>query len=243
MARGIGAQFQNETKYQRGRLPAGYGDPARRPERFKLYPGAQRISLKTPQKKGGMSLWEAIEGRRSLRNYGKTPISEEGLSQLLWAAQGVTKSVKEFGLRAAPSAGALYPVETYLAVLNAAGVNPGLYHYDPRHHELELLNSGDPGKSLAEAAFDQDFIAGANVVLIWTAVFGRSSWRYRERAYRYLYLDAGHIAENVALAAVALGLGSCQIGALYDEEVNSLIGIDGEEESIVYMTAVGPPPK
>jgi len=241
MAKGIGAQFQTETKYERGRLPAGQRDWGRRPERFKDYAQAKKIALSAPKKEGGMSLWEAIRGRRSLRAFGETPISEERLSQLLWAAQGITKSIKESGLRAAPSAGALYPVETYLAVFNASGIGPGLYHYDPRAHALELLSPGKHDRELARAAFDQDFVGEAGAVLIWTAVFGRSGWRYRDRAYRYIYLDAGHIAENAALAAVALGLGTCQIGALYDDEVNSLLGIDGEEESIVYMTAVGAP--
>jgi SagB-type dehydrogenase family enzyme len=237
MAKGIGPRFQSETKYERGRLPSGPRDWGQRPDRFKIYEKAERISLSVPKKEGGMPLWEAIEGRRSLRSYGKTPIGEESLSRLLWAAQGITRA----GLRAAPSAGALYPIETYAAVFKVNGIGPGLYHYDPRGHALELLSPGHHGRDLARAAFDQEFIGEAGVVLIWTAVFGRSGWRYRDRAYRYIYLDAGHIAENVALAAVALGLGTCQIGALYDDEVNSLLGIDGEKESIVYMTSVGVP--
>jgi SagB-type dehydrogenase family enzyme len=116
-----------------------------------------------------------------------------------------------------------------------------VYHYDVRGHALERLTAEDPSVRASEAALGQRFTASANVVFVWTAVFGRSVWKYAERAYRYVYLDAGHIAQNVALAAVALGLGSCQIAALFDEEVNALLGVDGEAESVLYMTAVGRP--
>jgi SagB-type dehydrogenase family enzyme len=121
------------------------------------------------------------------------------------------------------------------------GVERGIYHYGVLDHELELLQKADFREAVASAALDQGFIAEAAVVFAWTAVFARSKWKYKERAYRYVYLDAGHIAQSVALAAVALGLGSCQIAALYDDEVNAVLGVDGKEESIVYMTAVGRP--
>jgi SagB-type dehydrogenase family enzyme len=121
------------------------------------------------------------------------------------------------------------------------GIEPGIYHYNVRDHALELVRGGDLRQQLAEAALDQDFLADGAAVLAWTAVFARSKWKYRERAHRYVYLDAGHIAQNVALAAVALGLGSCQVAALYDDEVNALLGVDGKEESIIYMTVIGRP--
>lgn len=241
MERGIGDQFQLETKYRRDKLPAGYLDWSRKPERYKTYLRARKVRLEPPQRKGGMPLWEAIQERRSCRSFREAPLSRESLSQLLWASQGVTKTLKDFELRSAPSAGALYPIETYLAVLNVEGIEAGIYHYDVMRHELELLNAGDFRESVASAALDQEFASEANVVFIWTAVFERSKWKYKQRAYRYIYLDAGQIAQNLALAAVAQGLGSCQIGALYDDEVNALIEIDGEEESVVYMTAVGIP--
>ncbi len=94
---------------------------------------------------------------------------------------------------------------------------------------------------MARAALDQGMAAEANAVFAWTALFERSKWKYRQRAFRYVYLDAGHIAQNLALAAVSLGLGSCQIAALYDDEVNSLLGVDGTEESILYLSVVGHP--
>ena len=120
-------------------------------------------------------------------------------------------------------------------------IEPGVYHYSTNEHELDQLKLGDFRMPVARSALDQEMAYWANAVFIWTAVFERSKWKYRQRAYRYVYLDAGHIAQNVALGAVALGLGSCQIAALYDDEVNALLNIDGTDESAVYMTVVGKP--
>jgi SagB-type dehydrogenase family enzyme len=241
MFAGIGDRFQGETKYERGRLPAGYLDWRKKPGPYKVYPDAPRVKLPAPEIGGGMPVWEAISRRRSVRDFGRIPLSAAALSQLLWASQGVTRVMGEHALRTAPSAGALYPVETYISAQVVDGVAQGIYHYNVRNHELELLRPGDCRAAMAEAALDQGFLTEAAVVFAWTAVFARSKWKYKERAFRYVYLDAGHIAQNVALAAVALGLGSCQIAALYDDEVNALLGVDGKEESIIYMTAVGPP--
>jgi len=241
MAEGIGDRFQGETKYIRDKLPAGYLDWRKKPGPYKAYPDAPKVKLPGPAGAGGMPIWEAVGRRRSVRDFRRSPLSTADLSQLLWASQGVTKVVGEYALRSAPSAGALYPIETYLCVQMIEGIEPGIYHYNVREHELELLRPGDFRAEVAEAALDQGFLAEAAAVFAWTAVFARSKWKYKERAYRYVYLDAGHIAQNVALAAVALGLGSCQIAALYDDEVNAILGVDGKEESVVYMTALGRP--
>jgi len=241
MATGIGERFQEETKYGRGKLGGGYHLRRHRPEPVKSYPEAPRVSLEPPAIQDGMPIWEAVGARRSIRDFSREPVVLAELSQVLWASQGITLLEMDWGFRAAPSAGALYPVETYLSAQDVSGLEKGIYHYSPREHAIELLKEGSFGTRLAEAALDQDFLAAAGVVFCWTAVFARSAWKYAERAYRYVYLDAGHIAQNVALAAVALGLGSCQIAALYDDEVNSLLGVDGEEESVLYLTAVGRP--
>jgi SagB-type dehydrogenase family enzyme len=188
-----------------------------------------------------MPLWQAVNRRRSVRSFGDTPLKKAALSQLLWSSQGVTMESMGHEFRATPSAGALYPVETYLIIHNAEEIDPGTYHYGVQNHELEQLKLGDFRDEVARAALDQDMAFSANVVFIWTAVFARSKWKYSQRAYRYVYLDAGHIAQNLALAAVSHGLGTCQIAALYDEEVNSLLDVDGEEESVLYMTVVGRP--
>lgn len=238
-SRGVGDTFQRETGYRRGHLPGGGLDWASKPATYKRYPSAPKIPLSPPQTEGGGPVWDVFGKRRSVRRFSNEPLQEAELSQLLWAAQGVTQVEHGLGLRTAPSAGALYPVETYLVVHFVEGIEPGIYHYAVEEHGLDQLQAGDFQMEIAGAALDQESAAWANVVFVWTAVFERSKWKYRQRAYRYVYLDAGHIAQNVALGAVALGLGSCQIGALYDDEVNALLGVDGVDESAIYMTVVG----
>jgi SagB-type dehydrogenase family enzyme len=240
MGDGIGARFQEETKYRRGGLPRRPASVSR-PAPFKPYPSSQRVDLPPAGEAPAASLWQVLKVRRSIRDYGPAGLTREELSRLLWAAQGVTSLPGGFPLRSAPSAGALYPVETYLSVQKVEGIQAGLYHYSVLARGLELIASGDFGEAMAAAALDQDFLGSAGAVFIWTALFARSAWKYGERTYRYVYLDAGHIAQNVALAAAALGLGSCQVAALYDEEVNALLGVDGQAESVVYMTSVGRP--
>jgi SagB-type dehydrogenase family enzyme len=237
----IGDLFQQETKYIRGELSGGPLLWHAKPKTYKPYPDSPKIQLDKPEMKGGMPLWEAIGTRQSIRNYKNTPLEKTRLSQLLWATQGVSREAMGYEFRTAPSAGALYPVETYLVLNNVKGIERGIYHYDVKNHQLDSLKSGDFRIDIARAALDQDMAYAANVVFVWTALFERSKWKYKQRAYRYVYLDAGHIAENLALAAVALGLGTCQIGALYDEEVNALVDIDGDTESILYMSTVGYP--
>ena len=166
-------------------------------------------------------------------------IKKEILSYLLWASTGISRKEEGYEFRTAPSAGALYPIETYLVVNNIKEINPGVYHYNIQNHYLELLKEGDYAVETAKAALGQKMCVEASVVFIWTAIFQRMKWKYNQRAYRYVYLDAGHIAENLALTATSLDLGSCQIGALYDDEVNDIIGVDGTEESVIYMSVVG----
>ncbi len=241
MSHGVGDEFQSQTKYRRGELPRGGLDWVSKPETYKHYPLAPRLTLSSPQLTGNASLWEALAKRRSVRRFQAAPLPEAHLSQLLWAAQGITLRADGYAFRTAPSAGALYPVETYVVVNAVEEITPGIYHYAVEAHELEQLECGDFRAEVARAALDQSMAARANIVFIWTAIFQRCKWKYRQRAYRYVYLDAGHIAQNVVLAAVALGLGTCQIAALYDDEANALLGVDGEEESVLYMTVVGRP--
>lgn len=237
---GTGDRLQQEVKYHRGHLPGGYLDWANKPETYKRYPGAPKVQLESPRFEGDATLWEVLECRRSLRHFRDDELmTKSELSQLIWAAQGITKVFKGAELRTAPSAGALYPVETYLVINSVEDVESGVYHYAVDTHALDQLRVGDFRRQVAQAALDQEMAYRANVVFIWTALFERSKWKYNQRAYRYIYLDAGHIAQNVALAAVALDFGSCQIGALYDDEVNALIGVDGVEESVIYITVVG----
>jgi SagB-type dehydrogenase family enzyme len=235
----VGDTFQQQTKYRRGELRGGRLDWASKPATYKRYPTAPRVALSDPLTEDGAPIWELLQKRRSERRFQDSPLRESELSQLLWATQGITQRGRGVDFRTVPSAGALYPVETYLVIHDVEGVESGVYHYDVQHHQLEQLKRGDFRAEVARAALDQRMAARANVVFIWTAVFERSKWKYKQRAYRYVYLDAGHTAQNLALAAVALGLGSCQIAALYDDEANDLLGVDGVEESTLYMTVVG----
>ena len=238
---GIGDRFQTQTKYSREEMRGWRLDWANKPETYKLHPSTPRIKLSDPELEGGAPMWEVLARRESQRRFEDSPLTEPEVSQLLWAAQGITRRIRGYAFRTAPSAGALYPVETYLVVNSVAGIDPGVYHYAVEHHELEQLKTGVHRLEVAHSALDQSMAARASVVFVWTALFPRSKWKYRQRAYRYVYLDAGHIAQNVALAAVALGLGSCQIAALYDDEANALLAVDGTTESTVYMTVVGRP--
>lgn len=241
MKDGIGDRFQKETKYQRGQLKGISLRWDQKPETYKHYPSAPKIQLDPPEKKNGPPLWEVIRRRRSRRNFQDKPLPKENLSQILWATQGITAQAMGHELRAAPSAGALYPVETYCIVHHVQNIEAGIYHYAVREHQLEQMEKGDFRQEIALSALNQKMAFSANVVFVWTGIFQRSKWKYQQRAYRYVYLDAGHIGQNLALAATGLGLGSCQMAALYDPEVNSLLGVDGVEESVLYLSAVGFP--
>jgi len=198
--------------------------------------------LPEPMISGGNGVWDTIAARRSVREYGHSPLALRELSQLLWAMQGITAVRYGHGFRAAPSAGALYPVDTYAVVHKVEDLGPGVYRYMPGEHALEAIRSGDFRTQARQAALGQSMASDAPVLFVWTAVPGRSIPKYGQRAYRYVYLDAGHIAQNLALAAAAMGLGSCQIGALFDDLSNELVGADGEREAVLYMSPVGRPP-
>jgi SagB-type dehydrogenase family enzyme len=166
-------------------------------------------------------------------------LSKVDLAFLLWASTGIQRTEHGYEFRTAPSAGALYPIETYIAASNVEDVVSGIYHYNIKNHLLEEIKSGNFANDLAHAALDQEMCADSSVIFIWTAIFRRSKWKYSQRAYRYIYLDAGHIAENLALAAASINCGSCQVGAFFDEEINSIVGVDGTEESSIYLSVVG----
>lgn len=237
----VGDEFQEGTKYHRERMDQGGLDWASKPDVYKEYPDAERIELGCKTKIETLSLDEALLGRRSIRHYSVVPLTTDQLSYLLWASSGIQRSERGFEFRTAPSAGALYPIETYVVVNRVDGIPAGVYHYSVRQHCLEKIEVGDFSSEIAVAALGQRMCLEAAAVIVWTAIFQRSRWKYGQRAYRYIYLDAGHMGENLALAATGIGLGTCQVGALFDEEVNRIIGVDGTEESVVYMSVVGKP--
>lgn len=211
-------------------------DWGEQPERHKAYPEARQIHLPSPKDFQGLTLEEAIEARRSVRDYAG-PLSLEALSRLLHAAQGVTQA--RWGLRAAPSAGALYPIELYAVVHDVSGLEAGIYHYAVQEHRLEMLQTGDFRAAITRAGLGQAFLGQANVCFVLSAIFQRTRWKYRERTYRYVMLEAGHVGQNLCLAAVSMGLGACPVGAFLDDPLNDLLALDGADEAALYIISVG----
>ena len=235
----IGPKFQEMTKYHPAR-PVGGGLRVNPAPPLTVYPETlPRVDLPQPQRDDGPGIWATIQRRRSRRDFTGEPITLIELSQILWAVTGVTGGAEGFTLRAAASAGALYPNDTYLVINAVEGLAPGLAFYEVPEHRLCILAEGDFSAEIARAALGQQYCATAAVVLVWIAVVARCAWKYSDRAYRYIYLDAGHLGAHAQLAAEALGLGSVNIGALYDDEVASLFGADGHQQIAVYMTAIG----
>ncbi len=178
---------------------------------------------------------EALAGRRSIRAYEPGPLTSEEVSQLLWAAQGVTG---DGGFRAAPSGGATYPLETYLISGNVTGIEPGLYRYVPATHSLLVVQSGDLRASLSEAALAQPCIRDAAAVVVLTAVYDRTTERYGDRGKMYVHMDVGHAAENLLLQATALGLGAVPVGAFRTRTIAGLLGLP-ESETPLYLLPIG----
>jgi SagB-type dehydrogenase family enzyme len=237
----VGDKFQQTTKYDPQNMPRHTFTSGGPPPLYKEYPHKPKVDLGPFEPREAMPLQQALKGRRSIRNFQQEPITRDQLSYLLWASTGIQRVEAGYEFRTAPSAGALYPIETYLLVNNISGLEMGLYHYSIRTHQLEQLEQADLRRQIAAAALGQRMCSAAAVVFVWSAIFQRCKYKYGQRAYRYVYLDAGHIAQNLALAAVSLNLGSCQIGAFYDDPVNELLDLNGTDESAMYLSAVGIP--
>lgn len=238
---GIGRMFQDQTKYTPEKLSGHTLDWESMPEPYKEYTTPlARVPLPKPVFTAKEDLWTLLEERRSRRDYiASETLRLEDLSTLLWATQGFTARYGGTYFRTAPSAGGLYPIETYLSVRAVDSVLPGIYHFRPQDFDLEFLREGNYARDLAGAALQQEIVQSAQVTFIWSAVLARSKWKYRERAYRYIYLDAGHIAQNLYLAGEALSLSVCTVGAFFDDEVNKIVGLDGAEETVIYLATVG----
>jgi len=198
------------------------------------------IYLPLPRLKGDITLEETIALRRSIRKYEKKPLTLEQLAQILWAAQGITDVEREF--RAAPSAGATYPLELYVVVGHEGvmDLEAGIYHYDPKAHVLKLLKHGDFRIELYEACIRQTWVKQAPVVIVVTAVYERTTSRYGKRGVRYVHMEVGHVGQNIYLQATALGLGTVVVGAFYDEEVKKVLGVS-EQENPLYVIPIGHP--
>nr|MDO8108866.1 SagB/ThcOx family dehydrogenase [Candidatus Sigynarchaeota archaeon] len=238
-----GDAFFQGTKYTRGDLPQRSPDFIVKPDDFKVYEDAERMSLPRQFTFGPNDLKHVLEERRSRRRFSKEPMSLAELSTLLKYTSGISGDETDqgnFALRHVPSAGGLYPYETYVVVNNVDGVKNGLYHYYPPDHALDVLKlGGDYGKKVAAICLDQPMAKDCAAAFLWTLVSLRSKWKYGQRAYRYMFIDLGHLAQNLYLVAEALQLSTCAIGALYDDEGNEFLGVDGYDEALCYVGVVG----
>ncbi|WNZ30343.1 MAG: SagB/ThcOx family dehydrogenase [Candidatus Bathyarchaeota archaeon] len=241
MVHTVGDDFQFHTKYNKNKMTGGYLDWANKPDTYKQYLDNKKIELPFSREFETLSFDEAVRRRRSVRSFSEQSLSLMQLGYLLWSSTGIQRVDGSYEFRNAPSAGALYPIETYLFAKKVDTIDMGLYHYNIKSHLLEQIKTGDFSDYLANSCLGQSMLSSAPVVFIWSAVFSRSKWKYKQRAYRYIYLDCGHIAQNLAMSATSMGLGSCQIGAFYDDELNNLMELDEKQESVVYLSAVGHP--
>jgi SagB-type dehydrogenase family enzyme len=193
---------------------------------------APAIRLPAPASRGDVSVEEALRTRRSVRAYQDEPITLAQLGQLLWAAQGITDTE---GHRTAPSAGARYPIELYVAAGNVTGLPAGVYKYRPREHDLLPHLAGDRRGALAQSAVRQAWIPQAPAILAITAVAERTRERYRDRTDRYVAIEVGLVGENVYLQATALGLSTVMVGAFQDDSVAAVLALDPAERPLALM--------
>ena len=188
-----------------------------------------------------VDVMSAIQNRRSHRLFRAEPLTLEELSFLLWATQGIRKiSSAARAFRTVPSAGCRHALETYLCVLNVAGLEVGIYRYLPLEHQL-LFEFGEErlAEKIVAATLDQSFIGGAPVTFVWTTVPYRMEWRYDIAAHKVIAIDAGHVCQNLYLACEAIGAGTCAVAAYHQELMDQLLRVDGEDEFTIYLAPVG----
>jgi len=239
----IGLEFMEKTKYHHldptAESQGGVQPPLELP-----YP-ADTPLIKLPDPAGlkmpAMDLRTAIEQRTSLRRYSQKPLSLDELAYLLWATQGVKKVTKRpVTLRTVPSAGARHAFETYLLVNRVEGLTPGLYRYVALQHALiDLGFAAEINEQVTQACLDQNQVRTSAVTFIWVAVTERMTFRYTQRGYRYLHLDAGHVCQNLYLLAEQTGCGVCAIAAFDDDLLNAALKLDGLELFAIYLGSLG----
>lgn len=247
MSESIGREFMRKTQYKyMGESAQTRGAP--QPPLELPYDVTQRlIDLPAPDALHvpPVNLRVLIEERITVRQYASQPLTLEELSYLLWCTQGVKATDEQHVTkRTVPSAGSRHAFETLLLINRVNGLEPGLYRYVASLHKLVRLPAApDVGEQIMEACNKQPQIKRSAVTFIWVAVAERMTWRYNERGYRYMLLDAGHVCQNLYLAAWAIGCGTCAIAAYHDDELNSVLGLDGESLFVIYLGTVGKRPR
>ena len=193
------------------------------------------IQLPEPTTDGNVSLEKALTLRRSVRSYSNEALTLKDISQLLWSAQGITN---ERGFRTAPSAGATFPLEMFVVVNNVNGLSKGVYHYSPFENTLKLIHLNDISAELMQASHSQSMIIESGAIIVFGAIFERTTDRYGERGIRYVYNEIGHASQNLHLQAAAMELGTVVIGAYRDEEVEGVLNLDPDIR-VLYMMPIG----
>ena len=236
----IGQKFHHETSFgDKGYKGKDIGWGGQVPL-YKEYESASKVKLPSPDFEG-LSVEEAVRKRRSERHFADKAMSLEQLAQVLLSAGGITYSSNGWDFRAAPSGGALYPIEIYVIALNVDTLSDGLYHFQVSDNSLELIKEGDFGRQIHRAANEQEAVGSSPVTLILTARFDRSTVKYGDRGYRYIYIEVGAICENIYLEATSLGLGTVAVGAFHDDGLNRLLEIDGADEAALLVMPLGIP--
>lgn len=243
MSTSIGQEFIRKTCFPFLPVPPQETGTPQPPLELPYPEGAQLLNLPDPSEVHlpAIDLRTAIERRITVRSYRRQELSQDELSYLLWLTQGVRRtSSRPSTLRNVPSAGARHAFETWLLINQVKGLAPGLYRYAALKHALLALDhSPDINQRMTQACRNQQQIGNSAVTFIWGAVLERMYWRYPERGYRYLFLDAGHVCQNLYLAAEAIDCGVCAIGSFDDALVNGILGMDGDNQFAVYIASLG----
>lgn len=208
------------------------------PQQKQIPAGSRLIDLPHPETLtcGSHPFREVVANRRSFRGATDVPMTRDELSFLLWATQGVSGNNPM--RRTSPSAGARHPFETYLYIRLVEGLPEGLYRYLPLSHQLLTLSTPEESERLlAQAACNQPFVSGGAVTFIWTVIPYRTEWRYDTLSHKVIAIDAGHVCQNLYLAATSIDFGVCAIGAYNQQELDHLIGVDGVDEFVVYLAS------
>ena len=233
----VGLFYHRESSFGLRGLLRSLVDWGSRPSQYKRVGSGATVTLPAALPLPELSVGQALQQRRSLRRYRDRMLTAQELGWLVHAATAITSTAD---YRTAPSAGALYPIETYVAVSRVEGIDDGLYHVDVRAQALEPVRAGSVAGDLMVAGLGQEFLRKAPAVFVLTGLFQRTRWKYQERHYRYVCWEGGHVAQNVYLAAEAAGLGACMVGAFFDGMLNDLLRIDGRHEAALGLVAVGP---